>query len=239
MIGASAAISGAMAAAMRFAFQRGGPLATVARREDEAYRVPAVPLTAMSARSARAGVPAGVVRRQCAVRARLVRDAGGRAGDRLAGAYRRLSSPGCSRLRCSIRCRDRPARPRTTERSTSERTIALTGVDTPTRCRLAAAGVPVRYFSQSRQCRACPRPKPPTAAQPRLVLQRTMPKGSFRGRVERLTRWNSVAISTVVEKDRLVEQSAHRRSREATNDRQDHSCHQGQQRHVDRADGHA
>jgi membrane associated rhomboid family serine protease len=46
MVGASAAISGAMAAAMRFAFQRGGPLG-IFGREDSAYRVPAVPLTAM------------------------------------------------------------------------------------------------------------------------------------------------------------------------------------------------
>jgi membrane associated rhomboid family serine protease len=43
MIGASAAISGAMAAAMRFVFQQGGPLAAF-RGGDEAYRVPAVPL---------------------------------------------------------------------------------------------------------------------------------------------------------------------------------------------------
>jgi membrane associated rhomboid family serine protease len=43
MIGASAAISGAMAAATRFAFQRGGPLA-LWRDGDEAYRVPAAPL---------------------------------------------------------------------------------------------------------------------------------------------------------------------------------------------------
>jgi membrane associated rhomboid family serine protease len=42
MIGASAAISGAMAAAMRFAFQRGGPLFG----EDEGYRVPARSLIA-------------------------------------------------------------------------------------------------------------------------------------------------------------------------------------------------
>jgi membrane associated rhomboid family serine protease len=43
MVGASASISGAMAAAIRFAFQRGGPLG-LWRDEDEAYRVPAVPL---------------------------------------------------------------------------------------------------------------------------------------------------------------------------------------------------
>jgi membrane associated rhomboid family serine protease len=43
MIGASAAISGAMAAATRFAFQRGGPLAYGGDTED-AYRVPAADL---------------------------------------------------------------------------------------------------------------------------------------------------------------------------------------------------
>jgi membrane associated rhomboid family serine protease len=44
VVGASAAISGTMAGAMRFAFQRGGPLG--ARREGGAdpYRVPAIPL---------------------------------------------------------------------------------------------------------------------------------------------------------------------------------------------------
>jgi membrane associated rhomboid family serine protease len=44
MIGASAAISGTMAAAIRFAFQRGGPLASWRDRAD-ANRVPAAPLT--------------------------------------------------------------------------------------------------------------------------------------------------------------------------------------------------
>jgi membrane associated rhomboid family serine protease len=45
MIGASASISGMMAAAMRFAFQRGGPLSMLRSGDDEAYRVPAIPLT--------------------------------------------------------------------------------------------------------------------------------------------------------------------------------------------------
>lgn len=44
MIGASAAISGTMAAAMRFAFQRGGPLGMLRGEDDRAYRVPAIPL---------------------------------------------------------------------------------------------------------------------------------------------------------------------------------------------------
>jgi membrane associated rhomboid family serine protease len=44
MIGASAAISGTMAAAMRFSFQRGGPLTLLGRADDSAYRVPAIPL---------------------------------------------------------------------------------------------------------------------------------------------------------------------------------------------------
>jgi len=45
MIGASAAISGAMAAALRFIFQAGGPLRQLrVETDDSAYRVPAVPL---------------------------------------------------------------------------------------------------------------------------------------------------------------------------------------------------
>jgi membrane associated rhomboid family serine protease len=44
MIGASAAISGAMAGAMRFVFQQGGPVAAFRDGADEAYRVPAAPL---------------------------------------------------------------------------------------------------------------------------------------------------------------------------------------------------
>ena len=44
MIGASAAISGAMAAAMRFVFQHGGPLGVWRDGDSAAYRVPAVPL---------------------------------------------------------------------------------------------------------------------------------------------------------------------------------------------------
>ncbi len=44
MIGASAAISGAMAAAMRFVFQQGGPLGVFREADTDAYRVPAAPL---------------------------------------------------------------------------------------------------------------------------------------------------------------------------------------------------
>jgi membrane associated rhomboid family serine protease len=44
VIGASAAISGTMAAAMRFAFQRGGPLSFWRQGEADSYRVPAIPL---------------------------------------------------------------------------------------------------------------------------------------------------------------------------------------------------
>jgi membrane associated rhomboid family serine protease len=45
MIGASAAVSGLMAAAMRFAFQRGGPLGILRGEDEQSYRVPAIPLT--------------------------------------------------------------------------------------------------------------------------------------------------------------------------------------------------
>jgi membrane associated rhomboid family serine protease len=44
MVGASGAISGCMAAAMRFMFQRGGPLHLLPERDDAAYRIPAAPL---------------------------------------------------------------------------------------------------------------------------------------------------------------------------------------------------
>jgi membrane associated rhomboid family serine protease len=44
MVGASAAISGTMAAAMRFAFQPGGPLRRRLANDDAAYHVPAVSL---------------------------------------------------------------------------------------------------------------------------------------------------------------------------------------------------
>ncbi len=46
VIGASAAISGFMAASVRFAFQRGGPLDMLRGGDAESYRVPAVPLIA-------------------------------------------------------------------------------------------------------------------------------------------------------------------------------------------------
>ena len=45
------------------------------------------------ARPARARLPAGIVRRQLAVRARLDQHGWGRAGDCMAGAYRRVSLP--------------------------------------------------------------------------------------------------------------------------------------------------
>lgn len=47
MIGASAAISGFMAAAIRFAFQRGGPLRMLGNTQADAYRVRALPLIAV------------------------------------------------------------------------------------------------------------------------------------------------------------------------------------------------
>jgi len=45
VVGASAAISGTMAGAMRFAFQPGGPLNFLRNGDDSDYRVPAIPLT--------------------------------------------------------------------------------------------------------------------------------------------------------------------------------------------------
>lgn len=47
MVGASASISGFMAGAMRFAFQRGGPLRLRGADPEGAYRIPALPLVAV------------------------------------------------------------------------------------------------------------------------------------------------------------------------------------------------
>jgi membrane associated rhomboid family serine protease len=47
VIGASGAISGYMAASVRFAFQRGGPLDLLRAGDAAAYRVPSVPLAAL------------------------------------------------------------------------------------------------------------------------------------------------------------------------------------------------
>jgi membrane associated rhomboid family serine protease len=47
VIGASASVSGLMAAAMRFAFQRGGPVGLIRGEDEQAYRVPAITLTGM------------------------------------------------------------------------------------------------------------------------------------------------------------------------------------------------
>lgn len=44
MIGASAAVSGQMAGALRFVFEIGGPLGSIRRSDQAAYRVPAQPL---------------------------------------------------------------------------------------------------------------------------------------------------------------------------------------------------
>ena len=45
LVGASAAISGMMAASMRFAFEAGGPLGLLRDGSEESYRVPAAPLS--------------------------------------------------------------------------------------------------------------------------------------------------------------------------------------------------
>jgi hypothetical protein len=60
-----------MAAAMRFAFQRGGRSNLLRAANDEAYRVPANPAHARAERCARADLPGRVVRHQSHIRARL------------------------------------------------------------------------------------------------------------------------------------------------------------------------
>ena len=90
MVGASASISGFMAAAMRFAFQRGGPLRLIGRRSGE-------PIACRRCRSSRCCAIARVlVFLVVWFGLNLLFGIGSigarrrRAGDRLAGAYRRL-----------------------------------------------------------------------------------------------------------------------------------------------------
>ena len=93
MIGASAAISGAMAAALRFVFQQGAPLGAVARgrRYMDAYRMPASSLMA-TLRNPRFLMFLGVWIGLNALfgLGSISIGAGGRSGDRVAGAHRRL-----------------------------------------------------------------------------------------------------------------------------------------------------
>ena len=77
MIGASAAISGAMAAAMRFVFQHGGPLGLLRGADESAYRVPAISAERCTTRRPRTSFPGGLVWHQLAVRARIASDSGG------------------------------------------------------------------------------------------------------------------------------------------------------------------
>ena len=90
MIGASAAISGAMAAAMRFVFQERGPLGVFRNAADEGYHAPAAPLSKTLRDPRFLLLRRGLARAECAVRARhhFVRPGGGTT-NRLAGACRR------------------------------------------------------------------------------------------------------------------------------------------------------
>ena len=88
MIGASAAISGAMAAAMRFVFQRGGLLGL--SDEAGAHRVPARPLFATLTDVRFLMFLVVWLGLNMLFGLGTVSIGGGRRGDRLAGAYRRL-----------------------------------------------------------------------------------------------------------------------------------------------------
>ena len=91
MIGASASVSGTMAAAIRFAFVRGSFLSFSRGDADAAAKVPALSLGRAPAQHARAGISCRLVRRQHHLRRRLDCDRRGWRQRRLAGAYRRVS----------------------------------------------------------------------------------------------------------------------------------------------------
>ena len=91
MIGASASVSGAMAAAIRFAFVQGSFLSFSRGDADAAAKVPALSLAAGAAQHARAGISCGLVRRQHHLRPWLDCDRRRWRQRGLAGAYRRIS----------------------------------------------------------------------------------------------------------------------------------------------------
>ena len=90
MIGASASVSGTMAAAIRFAFVQGSFLSFSRGDADAAAQGAGAFADARAAQSARARLSRGLVRRQHHLRHRIDRDRRGRRQRRLAGAYRRI-----------------------------------------------------------------------------------------------------------------------------------------------------
>ena len=91
MIGASAAISGTMAAAMRFAFQRGGPLGLVGASRRKRLSRTGDSAARCLVGCARCAFSRSLVRHQHPVRTGLASDYRQRADGGLAGPYWRLS----------------------------------------------------------------------------------------------------------------------------------------------------
>ena len=115
MIGASASVSGTMAAAIRFAFVQGSFLSFSRGDADAAARVPALSLMRALRDPPRARLSRGLVRRQHHFRRRIDCDRRRGRQRRLAGAYRRFfrraavvfavrsgSPRGCRCCRCVI-----------------------------------------------------------------------------------------------------------------------------------------
>ena len=90
MIGASASVSGTMAAAIRFAFVQGSFLSFSRGDADAAARVPALSLMRALRNTRVLGFSRHLVRRQHHFRHRIDRDRRRRRQRRLAGAYRRI-----------------------------------------------------------------------------------------------------------------------------------------------------
>ena len=116
MIGASASVSGAMAAAIRFAFVQGSFLSFSRGDADAAAKVPALSLGQAFRDTRVLGFLGGLVRRQHHLRRRLDCDRRRRRQRRLAGAYRRISRrpdavfavrSGAAGWRCMLQMRHR------------------------------------------------------------------------------------------------------------------------------------
>ena len=238
MVGASAAISGAMAAAMRFAFQRGGPLGMWRDRE-AACRVPAAPLAA-SLRDPRV-LAFLLVWFGVNMLVRRVFDRRGRASSRRSPGRRISVVSWPASLRSRVRSRSDGDRARQRRRAGLRRQVSIRPRRrAPTRMRtmrdlaglaLAADRLTLTLSAVLGRGRLrCRNAEPPALAVHKSARSCTGRMRSCRDG----TRDNIKHVSRLSGRSALEQ----RRSREATHDRESHSLRQGRRRHFDRAHGH-
>ena len=164
MIGASASVSGTMAAAIRFAFVQGSFLSFSRGDADAAARVPALSLTRALRNPRVLGFLARLVRRQHHLRRRIDRDRRRWRERRLAGAYRRVFRRISCCFRCSIRFRAPPPMLRMRHRTTHRhRLIVACGVT-------AISSIIAAVMRQGHKPAACSCACPPNAPATKSAL---------------------------------------------------------------------